>query len=65
MRRTATQDALRTTRTDLSSPAAVKLFREQAAVFTTRVTRSKKAARQALIAEGIYTQTGRIAKSYR
>jgi len=50
---------------DLSSRAAVDRFRKEAAAFTARATRSKKAARDILIAEGIYTKSGQLAKHYR
>lgn len=50
---------------DLNTPQAVERFRQAAAVFTARATRSQAAARQTLIDEGIYTKSGKLTKHYR
>jgi hypothetical protein len=50
---------------DITSPEFVKRFQKAAKAFTRRATRSKQAARETLIAEGIYTRSGRLSKNYR
>ena len=50
---------------DLSDPKTVVWFRKVAKASTGRATRSKKTALDTLIAEGIYTKSGRLSKNYR
>ena len=50
---------------DLSDPKTVVWFRKAAKASTARATRSKKIALDTLIAEGIYTKSGRLSKNYR
>ncbi len=50
---------------DMSSPEAAERFRKAAEAFTKRITRTRETARAALIAEGIYTKSGRLSKNYR
>ena len=50
---------------ELTSPEAVERFRRAAKAFTTRAVKSKAAARQVLIEEGIYTKSGKLTKQYR
>jgi hypothetical protein len=53
------------TAVDIGSPGALDRFRKAAKAFTARTTRSRDAARQVLISEGIYTKSGKLAKNYR
>jgi hypothetical protein len=50
---------------DLTSAEFVKRFRSAAKVFTTRATKTKKAAIATLVKEGIYTRKGTLTKEYR
>jgi hypothetical protein len=50
---------------DLSSPEAVKRFRDAAAEFTKEGTRSKESAMRVLVESGIYTESGELTKNYR
>jgi hypothetical protein len=50
---------------DLASPAAVKQFQIATKKSTHRATRTKRAAVETLIAEGIYTAKGKLTKNYR
>jgi hypothetical protein len=50
---------------DLSSPEAVERFREAAAEFTRKGTRSKESAIKVLVEAGIYTKSGKLTKNYR
>jgi len=50
---------------DLSSREAVESFREVAAEFTKKWTRSKKSAMKVLVESGIYTASGKLSKNYR
>jgi hypothetical protein len=50
---------------DLSSREAVERFREAAAEFTKKGTRSKESAMKVLIESGIYTESGKLSKNYR
>jgi hypothetical protein len=50
---------------DLSSREAVKRFREAAAEFTKKGTRSKESAMKVLVESGIYTGSGKLTKNYR
>lgn len=50
---------------DLSSREAVERFREAAAEFTKRATRSKQSAIRVLVESGIYTKSGKLTKNYR
>ena len=50
---------------DIGSRAALDRFRKAAKAFTARATQSRETARQVLIAEGIYTKSGKLAQSYR
>jgi len=49
---------------ELSSPEALERFRKAAKAFTTRSTKSQAAARKVLVAEGIYTKSGKLTKHY-
>jgi hypothetical protein len=50
---------------DLNTPEGVEMFRKAVAAFTKRRLRTREMARQTLIAEGIYTKSGRLSKNYR
>jgi hypothetical protein len=50
---------------DISSPEALSRFRKAAKAFTTKTTKSRAAAIETLISEGIYTRSGRLSKNYR
>ncbi len=50
--------------TDVNTPEAVEVFRKAAEAFTKRATKSKESARKVLVAEGIYTKSGRLTKHY-
>jgi len=50
---------------DIGSRDALDRFRKAAKAFTARATQSRETARQVLISEGIYTKSGKLAKSYR
>ena len=50
---------------DIGSLEALEQFRKAADAFDARYTKSPEAARQILIAEGIYTKSGRLSKHYR
>ena len=50
---------------ELTSPEALERFRRAAKAFTTRAVKSKAAAREVLIKEGIYTKSGKLTKQYR
>jgi len=50
---------------DLSSRAAFERFRKAAKAYAKRVNRSPETALQALVAEGIYTKSGKLTKNYR
>ncbi len=52
-------------RADLTSREAVEQFREAAAEFTRKATRSRESAMQVLVEAGIYTKSGKLAKNYR
>jgi hypothetical protein len=54
-----------TTAADLSSPDAVRRFREAAAEFTKEGTRSKQSAMRVLVEAGIYQESGKLTKNYR
>jgi hypothetical protein len=47
--------------TDLTSSAAVASFEKAARAYTAKITKSKQAATEALVREGIYTGSGRLA----
>jgi hypothetical protein len=49
---------------DLTDPRSVEPFRKAAKLFTMRATKTKAAARQTLVTEGIYTKAGRLTKHY-
>lgn len=53
------------TSVNFMSAETVKVFKKAAKAFTRRATRSKEAAIQTLVAEGIYTRTGKPTKNYR
>lgn len=50
---------------DLTSCEAVERFREAAAEFTRKATRSRESAMQVLVEAGICTKSGKLAKNYR
>ena len=50
---------------DFSSPEALERFRKAAAAFDKRVNRTPETAMRNLIAEGIYTKSGRLSRNYR
>jgi hypothetical protein len=50
--------------TDLTDPRSVAPFRKAAKRFTMHATKTKAAARQTLVTEGIYTKAGRLTKHY-
>ncbi|MGO9255875.1 MAG: hypothetical protein ACLQU1_06200 [Bryobacteraceae bacterium] len=50
---------------DMGSREALEEFRKAADAFTARATRSREAARQVLISEGIITKSGKLTKHYR
>jgi hypothetical protein len=50
---------------NIGSRKALERFRRAAKAFTARATQSRDSARQILIAEGIYTKAGKLAKNYR
>jgi hypothetical protein len=50
---------------DLNSAEFLKRFRAAAKKFNARATRSKKAALDILVKEGIYTKKGNLTKNYR
>jgi hypothetical protein len=50
---------------DVSSPEAVRRFREAAADFTATATRSSESAMKVLVESGIYTKSGKLTKNYR
>ena len=50
---------------DPTSRAGVLLFRQVAKTCTDRITLSKEKALETLVAEGIYTKSGRLSKNYR
>jgi hypothetical protein len=50
---------------DLSSRESVERMREALRSFTAEHTQSKEKAQKALIAMGIYTKAGKLAKNYR
>jgi hypothetical protein len=49
----------------IDSRDALNRFRKAAKAFTTHVTKSRAAALETLVSEGIYTKSGRISKNYR
>ncbi len=49
---------------DLSDPRSVAPFRKAAKLFTMRAIKTKAAARQTLVTEGIYTKAGKLTKHY-
>jgi hypothetical protein len=50
---------------DLSSREAVERFREAAAEFMKKATRSRESAMKVLAESGIYTKSGKLTKNYR
>ena len=50
--------------TALDSTEAVELFRKAAKAFTSRAAKSQESARKVLVAEGIYTKSGKLTKRY-
>ena len=50
---------------DLNSPESVERFRRIAEEYTKKHTISREAARAALVASGILTKSGRLAKRFR
>jgi hypothetical protein len=48
----------------LDSPEAVERFRKAAKTFTSRAVKSQESARKVLVAEGIYTKSGKLTKRY-
>ena len=50
---------------DIGSREALNRFRKAAKVFTTHATRSRAAAMDTLVSEGIYTKSGRVSRNYR
>ena len=50
---------------DMGSREALEDFRKAAEASAARATRSREAARQVLISDGIYTKSGRLSKHYR
>jgi hypothetical protein len=50
---------------DLSDPRVVDPFRKAAKEFTAKAVKSKAAAMKTLVAEGIYTKSGKLTKNYR
>jgi hypothetical protein len=50
---------------DVNDPGSIQRFRDAAAKFTRRTVISKGTARNTLIGEGIYTQSGKLTKAYR
>jgi len=50
---------------DLSSREAVERFREAAAQFMKKATRSRESAMKVLVESGIYTKSGKLSKNYR
>jgi hypothetical protein len=50
---------------DFNSPEALERFRKAAAAFTKKATRTRAAARQVSIDEGIHTKSGKLTKNYR
>ena len=51
-------------RASLDSPEAVEFFRKAAKAFTSRAAKSQESARKVLVAEGIYTKSGKLTKRY-
>ena len=49
---------------DLSSPQAIRRFRLAAKAFTLKMSKSEASARKILVAEGIYTKSGKLTKRY-
>jgi hypothetical protein len=49
---------------DLSTPQALKRFREAAKIFTEHAAKSQDSARKSLVKEGIYTKSGKLTKKY-
>jgi len=49
---------------DLADPRSAAQFRKAAKLFTIRATKTKAAARQTLVGEGIYTKAGKLTKHY-
>jgi hypothetical protein len=50
---------------DLSTLEAVVRFREAAAEFTKKATRTRESAMKVLVESGIYTKSGKLTKNYR
>jgi len=50
---------------DVNDPESIQRFRDAAAKFTRRRAMSKDTALNTLVGEGIYTQSGKLAKAYR
>ena len=50
---------------NLDSRQAVEQFRRAAKAFTAKAARSKEAAKETLVSEGIYTRSGKLTKHYR
>ena len=50
---------------DVNDPESIQRFRDAAAKFTRRRAMSKGTALNTLVGEGIYTQSGKLAKAYR
>jgi hypothetical protein len=50
---------------DLNSQAEFDRFEKAAKAFTKRTTKSREAALKVLVAEGIYTKSGKLTKRYR
>jgi len=55
----------RPSETDLTSSAAVASFEKAARAYTAKIAESKQAATEALVREGIYTRSGRLAARYK
>lgn len=49
----------------VTSKRAARKFRKDSAAFVVSATKSKKKARETLVALGIYTPTGRLTKKFR
>lgn len=49
----------------INTDRAARRFSRAAAAYVTKVTASKKSARRALVALGIYTEKGNLKKNYK
>jgi hypothetical protein len=49
---------------DLPEPQAIEQFRKMADAYTKRATKTPETALKTLVAEGIYTKSGKLTKNY-